>query len=97
MCLGLPLVAWLALMQRQRVVAKHAVNDPDGESWVTAALYPCSLLQMHALMQQQEQQQCQAAAPYKAPKVQQMMAGEQLLGLPCLRKCCCASGINLSS
>jgi hypothetical protein len=75
MCLGLPLVAWLTVLQRQRVVAKHAVSDPEGESWVTAELYPCSLLQMHALMQQQEQQQCQAAAPYKAPKVQQMVAG----------------------
>jgi predicted DCC family thiol-disulfide oxidoreductase YuxK len=76
MCLGLPLVAWLTEAQRQRVVAKHAVSDQEGESWVTSAMYPCSLLQMHALMQQQQQQQCQAAAPYTAPKVQQMVAGE---------------------
>lgn len=75
--MGLPLIAWLTVLQRQRVVAKHAVVEKEEDAWATMALYPCSLLQMHVLLKQQQQPVAgQAAAPYKAPKVQQMVAGE---------------------
>jgi hypothetical protein len=84
MCLGLPYVVWLAALQRQRVMTKHGVAAADEEAWATAC-YPCSLLQMHALLQQQQQQQPslaqphqaaqqqeQASVPLRAPRVQQM-------------------------
>lgn len=82
MCFGLPYVAWLAALQRQRVMKKHGVAAADEEAWATAC-YPCSLLQMHALLQQhqqqpslvqprQAQQQEQASVPLRAPRVQQM-------------------------
>lgn len=82
MCLGLPYVAWLAALQRQRVMTKHGVAAADEEAWATAC-YPCSLLQMHALLQLQHQQQQasprhqqhqqqQASAPLRAPRLQQM-------------------------
>lgn len=82
-CLGLPYVAWLAALQRQRVMTKHGVAAADEEAWATAC-YPCNLLQMHALLQQQHQQQPslvqphqaqqqeQASVPLRAPRVQQM-------------------------
>lgn len=81
-CLGLPYVAWLAALQRQRVMAKHGVAVTDEEAWATAC-YPCSLLQMHALLQQQHHctasyhHQQQASVPLRAPRVQQM-TGEGL-------------------
>lgn len=84
MCLGLPYVAWLAALQRQRVMAKHGLAVTNEEAWATAC-YPCSLLQMHALLQQQyqqqqgllhshhsQQQQQTASVPLRAPRVQQM-------------------------
>jgi hypothetical protein len=77
-CLGLPYVAWVAALQRQRVMAKHGVAVTDEEAWATAC-YPCSLLQMHTLLQQQQyhctashHQQQQASVPLRAPKLQQM-------------------------
>lgn len=88
MCLGLPYVAWLAALQRQRVMSKHGVAATDEEALATAC-YPCNLLQMHALLQQQhqqqqsvlnprhpqQQQQQQASVPLRAPRVQQMTGG----------------------
>lgn len=80
MCLGLPYVAWLAALQRQRVVAKHGVAVTEEDAWATAC-YPCSLLQMHALLQQQQhssnprRQHQQPSVPLRAPVVQQMTGG----------------------
>jgi hypothetical protein len=87
MCLGLPYVAWLAALQRQRVMTKHGVAATDEEAMATAC-YPCNLLQMHALLQQQQhqqqqsvmnsrhpQQQQQQSVPLRAPRVQQMTGG----------------------
>jgi hypothetical protein len=83
MCLGLPYVAWLAALQRQRVMTKHGVAATDEEAMATAC-YPCNLLQMHALLQQQQQsllssrhpqQQQQQSVPLRAPRVQHMTGG----------------------
>lgn len=75
-CLGLPFVAWWTALQRQRVAAKHSVDDSREPGWLSTALFPCSLLQMHALLQQaaalHQQQQAAAPPPHKAPKMQAM-------------------------
>lgn len=81
-CLGLPLVAWLTSLQRQRVAAKHDVQHADECELGAAALYPCALAQVHALMQQQRQPAMTGAAfpaPYVAPRVQHMAANGVLL------------------
>lgn len=70
MCLGLPYVAWLAALQRQRVMAKHGVGASDEDGWATAC-YPCSLLQMHALLQQQHYQQHPTAPLCQRTSMQQ--------------------------
>ncbi|KAF8065467.1 hypothetical protein HT031_003068 [Scenedesmus sp. PABB004] len=86
MCLGLPLVAWLAALQRQRVAARHAVQEGGEPWWAAAACFPLSLLQVHALLHELHGPPQPAAgsdAPaLKPPRVQQMTATESLLQAP---------------
>lgn len=95
-CLGLPYVAWLAALQRQRVMVKHGL-PPSDEDGMATACFPCSLMQMHALLQQQhhghtgqhQQQQWPVSAPLRAPRVQQMSGEGEGLQMLCMCVCLC--------
>jgi hypothetical protein len=54
LCLGLPAIAYLASLQRERVVAKYNIREPYVcclGATVLAGFYACSLFQTHVFLQ----------------------------------------------
>lgn len=95
LCLGLPLVAWMALAQRDRVAAKHGLSR-SVPSWAACMLLPCNLFQVAAAL---EEQHCRHPPPHPAQRVtastggawagaQPLLGGHSAFVMPCAHACC---------
>lgn len=72
LCLGLPVVAYLASMQRERIAAKYNIREPAVcclGACVLCSCYSCSLFQMHVFLR--EQTGFMPAKPRQQPPQQQ--------------------------